>query len=198
MKYKFFLNLLLLSTFSFSCVNRNISRYFFKNKTVLDDLQKDYAAEYSKRPFSLEYSDKSFNNISIEIITDSIKYIYGFNIKQTVLNDTLNKYKIRPEAIDHLLKDMKSINCIWLNKLDYYVDGKKNLLVFMSIREKRFHFPLAKRRYYILSYFEQHQYFDKNGKLLNKRRQKAVRKIHGDVFKRITDKVAYTVSDRFR
>ena len=181
-----------------SCATSNLKKYYFSNQTALTKLEHAYKEEYIRKPFSIEYSDRYFDNISIEIITDSLKLIYGFNRHEKQLNDTLVKYGLNSLRIDSILNQMESIGCIWLNKLDYYVDTKKNLLVFMSIRQKSFHIPLTKRKYYIISFFDQPQYFDEKGNLLNKRRLKVYRKIHGDIFKRITNKVAYTISDRFR
>ena len=164
----------------------------------MNHIEHQYKEQYKKSPFSLEYSDRNFKNISVEIVTDSIKLIYNFNRFESKMDDSLKKYKLNEYAVDNLLDSMKKIGCIWLSKLDYYVAGKKNLLVFMSIREKRFHIPLTKHKYYILAYFEQPQYYDNKEVLLNRRQQRIARKIHGDIFKRITDKVAYTISDRFR
>ena len=93
---------------------------------------------------------------------------------------------------------MASVNCTWINNLDYYVAGKKEFLVYMSIRAKPFNYPFTNKKYYILTYFLQPQYYDADGILLDRRYRKKIRKINEDVFKRITDKVAYTISDRFR
>ena len=54
------------------------------------------------------------------------------------------------------------------------------------------------KKYYILTYFQQPQYFDSEGRLLVGRRRRHIRKINGDVYHRINDRVCYTISDRFR
>ncbi len=188
----------LLALIGMSCTSTHLKNYYFEHKEVLNHIENQYKQQYNKSPFSLEYSDKNFKDISVEIVTDSIKLIYNFNRFEKKMDDSLRKYGLNEQAIDNLLDSMKKIGCIWVSKLDYYVAGKKNLLVFMSIREKRFHIPLTKHKYYILAYFEQPQYYDQNDVLLNRRQQRMARKIHGDIFRRITGKVAYTISDRFR
>jgi hypothetical protein len=54
------------------------------------------------------------------------------------------------------------------------------------------------RKYYILTYFPQPQYYDDEGRLLVGRRLRRIRKINAETYRRVTDKVAYTISDRFR
>jgi len=190
--------LLLVVSWCGSCTTTNISKYYYDNKPTLDKIDKSYKLEYGSRPFSLEFIDKSFKNISIEIFTDSLKYIYVFKEDESRLKDTLLKYHITYKAISELLSNMRTVHCNWINNLDYYVDKKKNSLVFMSIRPLGLHFPFKRKKYYILTYFAQPQYYDREGRLLDKRRLRKIRKINEDVFKRINDKVAYTLSDRYR
>lgn len=181
-----------------SCTTTNIKKYYIKNKSVLDSIDNIYQAEYNQRKFSLEFPDKAFKSVSIEIYTDSLKYIYQFGIDESRFKDTLVKYHMSVAGIEKLMTKMRSIGSIWINNLDYYVDGKKNLLVFISIRSKHLRIPFSREKYYILSYFTQPQYYDTEGRLLDRRRRRILRKINDDVFKRVTDKVAYTISNRFR
>ncbi|MBA2249095.1 MAG: hypothetical protein H0W12_02765 [Chitinophagaceae bacterium] len=165
---------------------------------TLDSIHVFYEKLYKLRPFSFEFTDKTFEKISIEIYTDSLKYIYGFNLKEKRLNDTLRKYNLDVEQTRHVAGLMQSIHCTWVNNLDYYVAKNQHLLTFMSIRPRAFYFPFTNKKYYIITYFSQPQYFDKNGILFDNRRQRQMRRINNDVFRRINDKVAYTISDRFR
>jgi hypothetical protein len=165
---------------------------------VLDKIQESYKAQYTQHPFSIEFTDKTFRNISIEIFTDSLKYIYGFASAEERMKDTLLKYHLSPQGVQQLVSQMTSIHCTWINTLYYYVEEKKESLIFMSIRPRPFTFPFTNKKYYILTYFSQPQYYDQKGRLLDRRFRRKIRKINEDVFKRITDKVAYTISDRFR
>jgi hypothetical protein len=78
------------------------------------------------------------------------------------------------------------------------VDEKKNSLILMSIKPVALKAPFSYSKYYILTYFSQPQHFDKDGKLLDKRGLRRYRKINGEVFTRINDKVCYTISGKFR
>lgn len=181
-----------------SCSTTNISKYYAQHKQTLDSIEQTYKTQSHQRPFSIEFTDKTFNNVSIEIWTDSLKYIYEFGTDELRRNDTLRKYKLPAPIINQLITKMQTIHCTWINNLDYYVNGKKNYLVFMSIRPRTFYTPFTNKKYFVLGYFPQPQYYDSNGILMDNRRLRRIRKINNDVFKRINDKVAYTISDRFR
>lgn len=196
-------NLLLIlftSVMLFSCATRkNFStNYYFENQKTLTDIEQLYKDIYRQKHFSLAFTDKSFNYISLEILTDSIKYIYEFEIKEPRLRDTLTKYGLPVRPMDSLVNLMKGIHCIWINNLDYFANNLRHSLVFMSIRQVAIHLPFTNEKYYILTFYPQPQYFDSEGRLLASRRVRKLRKINDDIFRRINDKVAYTVSERFR
>ncbi len=69
----------------------------------------------------------------------------------------------------------------------------------MSIKPVALKAPLSYHKYYVLTYYQQPQYFDEEGMLLdNKRTVRRLRKINGEVFRKINDKVCYTISGNFR
>jgi hypothetical protein len=68
----------------------------------------------------------------------------------------------------------------------------------MSIKPVALKAPFSYSKYYILTYFSQPQYFDNEGRLLDKRKRRRLRKINGEIFRRINDKVCYTISGKFR
>ena len=183
----------------FSCSPKNIStKYYYENEKILDRIEKTYKELYPKGPFTVGFTNRKFKTISLEIITDTLSYIYQFNIDEHRLADTLVAYKLNVPKIIGLIKEMNSIRCTWINQSDYYVDGKKHSLIFMSIKPYALKAPLSYAKYYVLTYFEQPQYFDSEGRLLDKRKMRRLRKINGETFRRINSKVAYSISGTFR
>jgi len=197
-KTYYFLLIIAAALLLFSCASTNMAKYYNDNKTVLDTLESQYKTQYSRSPFSIAFTDKDFKNVGIEILTDSIKYIYEFGYDEPRIKDTLVKYKLDPEGITDIIATMRNIKCIWINNLDYFVNGRLNYMVYMSIKAKTFNIPFTQKRYNILAYFSRPQYYDDKGRLLTGRRQKKIRKVNADVFKKITDKVCYTVSNLYR
>ena len=186
-------------SFNLSCSPKNIStKYYYQNEKVLDRIEETYKKLNQQKPFTIVFTDREFKNLSLEIITDTLKYIYQFNINEPRLTDTLVAYHFQAASVFELIQLMRSIRCTWVNKLDYYVDEKKNTLIFMSIKPVALNAPFSYKKYYTLTYFPRPQYFDSSGQLLDKRRLSRLRKIKGDIFKRINDKVCYTISGNFR
>lgn len=184
----------------FSCASTKqfSTNYYYLHEKTLTDIERSYKILYEQKPFSVGFSDRSFNEISLEIITDSIRLIYEFGIREPRLQDTLSKYGLPATAVTDLVNQMKSIRCIWINTLDYYSNNQQRSLVYLSIKPATFTIPFTIEKYYILTFYPQPQYFDSDGRLLATRRQRKLRKINDNVFHRINDKVCYTVSERFR
>lgn len=183
-----------------SCASKKsiTTSYYFKNEKTLSQIEQSYKLLNRQKHFSVEFTDRSFNYISLEILTDSIKYIYEFEINEQRLQDTLVKYRLPKKEVTELIMQMRSIKCLWINSLDYYTNNQKNNMVFLSIRPVSFKFPFTYEKYFIITFYTQQQYFDSEGGLLANRRAKKLRKINGETFQRINDKVCYTVSERFR
>lgn len=183
-----------------SCASRKVgsAKYYFQHQQALIAIEQSYKNLYKIKPFSVEFTDKSFNFLSLEIITDSVKYIYEFNIHEPRLHDTLLKYNLPVTGVTSLVQQMQSIRCTWINSLDYYTNNQKNYLVFMSMRPVAVQVPFSSEKYFILTFYNQPQYFDAEGRLLANRRQRRLRKIDGQIFHRINDKVCYAISERFR
>ncbi len=173
-------------------------KYYKENEATILQIEKQYNKLFRNKPIAAEFSDNDFKYITIEMKTDSLRYIYEFNLTEKRLGDTLHKYGYDTMAVLKLIKDMQAIKCTWINSMDYYLDDGKQSLTFMSIRPKQLDLPFAEKRYYILTFYKQPQYYDTEGRLLDKRNRRRLRKVNNEVFWRINDRVCYTLSDKFR
>ena len=188
-----------LISFILSCSSKSIStKYYYQNQKILDRIEESYKRLNSLHPFSIAFTDRKFEIISFNIKTDSLSYLYNFEINDPRLTDTLVKFNFNVPEILELIQRMKFIRCTWINNYDYYVDETKNSLIFISVKPLALNAFLSSQKYYTLTYFPQPQYFDSAGQLLDKRKLRRLRKINGEIFKRINDKVCYTISGNFR
>lgn len=181
-----------------SCKTANMTRFYNENKPTLDSIETTYIRETAERQFSIAFSNKNFNSFSIEIITDTIKYIYDFNIGEERLKDSLEKYKLSPDGVNTLVNSMRSVRCIWINNQDYYVNNHMQTAVYMSIKPRALSLPFAYKKYQILAYFKRPQTFNEKGILMDGRRRRNIRKLNNNTFHKITDKVCWTVSSLYR
>lgn len=195
--YTFFISIIILLC---SCSTpRSVStKYYEKHEPELDKIETIYKELYKQKPFSLQFTNRKFNEVALEIMTDTLKYVYTVGINEPRLNDTLRKYGMNVKGTADLISKMKAVKCTWINNLDYNTETGIQLLVFMSIRKLSANLPFVPPKYYILAYFNKPQYYDSEGRLLTGRRLRKTSKINGDVFWRINDKVSYTVSTSFR
>ncbi len=193
------LAILFIASFILSCSSKTIStKYYYQHEKVLTSIEEGYKKLYQQDPFTIAFTDRDFKTVLLEMITDTLTYKYEFSLDEKRLTDTLVKFQYNAAKVVDLMKLMQSIRCTWINKLDYYVDEKKNSLIYMSIKAVALKSPFSYQKYYTLTYFPQPQYFDSTGQLLDKRRLRRLRKINGEIFRRINDKVCYTISGNFR
>jgi hypothetical protein len=183
----------------YSCSPKNIStNYYYQNEKVLDNIEESFKRLSRKQLFTVGFTARDFETISLELITDTLSYVYEFNVSEPRLADTLTRFHLDATGVIDMIKQMQSIRCTWIKHYYYYVEEKKDSIIFMSIKPVALKRPFSYARYYVLSYFEQPQYFDSEGQLLDRRRLRTLRKINGEVFRRINNKVCYTISGNFR
>jgi hypothetical protein len=119
-------------------------KYYKENEKTLMRMESTYNRLYRTKPIAAEFLDNDFRYVTVEMKTDSLRYIYEFDLSDKKLNDTLLKYGYDTTSVMRLIRDMQKIKCTWINNLDYYVDGAKQNLVYMSIRPRPWIFPFCK------------------------------------------------------
>lgn len=191
--------ILLIIVLSSCSVSRQFPiNYYRQHEKDIVGIEAVYSHIAQPKLLSLGFTDNQFSHVLIEMKTDTIRYIYEFNLNDRALYDSLHRYGYDTTATAYLLQYMKKANCTWVNKLDYYVDGQKRMLTFMSIRNRSLRTPFSPEKYFILTFYNQPQYYDKDGVLLDRRNLRRARKINNEIFHRINEKVCYTISARFR
>lgn len=193
---------LLLLFFLTGCTVSKVypEKYYTEHKELLDQTESIYKEASAKKTFALGFTSLDFSSISIELKTDTVRYIYDFPVEDLRMNDTLQKFGYDVATIQALITNMKKVKASWINTLDYYVDGKRQILSFLSVPVKQFSiFPLMqKRKYYVYTFYNQPQAYDAVGRLLDKKNTRRLRKVNGQHFFRINDSVSYTISGKFR
>ena len=172
--------------------------YYSENEKTITAIKDRFTRLYDAHPFSLELKDRYLQRIGLEIITDSIKYIYAFNLNEPYLTDTLRKYKFDISSIGDLIIDMQRAHCTWITNLDYYENRQKKELIFLSVRHKALEDFLKPEKYFTLALFNEKQPVDDRKRLLDKEGTLQLRKINGKVYRSILPTVFYAVTDSYR
>lgn len=189
------INSWLLSSCSTKIVSNN---YYQQNKISVDNIENRYEKLNAAKPFALAFTDKRSNVISIEMISDSLTRIYEFNVNEKRLSDSLLKYNYDAGAINELIKKMQQTKVTWVNSVDYYVNDQPQQLIYLSIKPVTIRYLFSPPKYIALGYFRTAQTFDEKGRLLDGRRTKRIRKIKGQTFYKITDRICYTITEKYR
>jgi hypothetical protein len=195
---KYCLLLFAILVIATSCTSLNITNYYHRHRPTLDSIEMVYRKAYQKKHFSIEFTDRPFDHVSLELVTDTLTYIYEYTVGEPRMQDTLLKFGYDTASINHLITNMRSMECTWVNNLDYYTEETKHSLIYISLWPRIFNLPFVNKKYYILTYFSQPQYFDNAGNLMTGRRLRRIRKVNGEVFRKINARVCYTVSAQFR
>src|SRR5688572_1813097 len=194
-----FIILIICSLLSASCSTKIVSTNIYQEqKENLNKIESRYEKLNPTNHFSLAYTDKKFNIISLEMISDTLTRIYEFNINERRLADTLIKYNYDTAGIYFLMRKMRESKVTWINSFDYYVNDQPQQLIILSLKPVTIRYIFSPPKYVALAYFRTTQFFDEKGRLLDSRRTKQVRKIKGQVFYKITDRICYTITDKYR
>lgn len=196
---RFLLFILFSSTLLFSCSTKIVSNnYYQQHKGTVDSIEGRYEKLNAIKPFSLAFTDKKLNIVSLEMISDTLTRIYEFNMNEKRLADTLIKYDYDTTGVFYLIRKMQSTKVTWINSFDYYVNDQPQQLIILSIKPVTIRYLFSPPKYIALAYFRTAQSFDEKGRLLDSRRTKVLRKIKGQVFYKITDRICYTIMEKYR
>jgi len=192
--------LLFLAGIQLSCSysKKFTTGYYEENRKDFQSVYQQYKGIFAKKPFAFHMKGNTFNQASLEIITDTMEYIYNFDLNEKKIIDTLVKYRFDTLTVQQLIKDMQSLNCTWITKLDYFENRQKKYLVFISVRHKKLESLFKPTKYFTLAFFEEPQPSDTEGRLQDRKNKKNLRKINGANFYRINDKLFYSLSRNFR
>lgn len=172
--------------------------YYEENKPLFQSVYEQYKTIFAKTPFAFHIKGKTSRDASLEILTDTLNYIYEFDLNEKKLNDTLYKYRFDTSAVQKLISDMQRLNCTWITKLDYFENRVKKYMVFVSIRHKELESLFKDTKYFTLAFFDEPQPSDTEGRLQDRRNRRNLRKINGANFYRINDRIFYSLSRNFR
>jgi hypothetical protein len=172
--------------------------YFHQHDSSFHSIKDRFKELSDKHNFSLAFKDKAFSRIGLEILTDTIRYVYDFDVGERRLTDTLQKYRFDVQGVIRLIDDMQRLHCTWITNLDYYENMEKKYLVFVSIRHRQLKTFLRPEKYFTLAFFDRPQRYDARGRLLDNQDPRTLHKINGSLFRKIDQKVCYSLSGTFR
>jgi hypothetical protein len=129
---------------------RKSADYYNQNKTALDNLQKLYEQLYRQQPFSAGFTDKSYKYYTMEVKTDTVRYVYNTEKNKEQVYSMIDRFNYDTMKLKELSAKMKTLQCLWLSKSSFFVNDKKETVTFLSFKSAAVNKPFVENKYYIL------------------------------------------------
>jgi hypothetical protein len=185
-KLLYFLLPLLLSS-CFSAKVRKSEEFYFENEDALRKLVRDYQILYAKQPFAFGFSDRRFSYNTFIMYTDTVRYIYNTKLKRDLVFQEMRESALRSTELSHLAKQLKEVDCLWIDKGEIFLEGRKVPATFLSFKSLLFHRPFEENKYYILAFID-----------TSLPKATATRRLRRYGYHEVGKNVYFAISNRFR
>lgn len=160
--------------------------YYVLHKNELKTIIETYNQLYEIKPFILGFSDARYRKYSLEVSTDTVRYVYNTSIMQFSVADSIKRFGFDSSHMKKLGQMMRKSKCICVARHFFYWDNKEyaaNWLFFRQSGSGLF----KERRYHVLIFF-------KDALPENARKEF----IEQQKLEPLEDNVFYTVSNLFK
>ena len=139
---------------------RKSEAYYEKNRLAIERMRRQYDRLYAQQPFSIGFTDKSYKYYVMEVTTDTVRYIYNTDKSEDQLYEMIDHFRYDTGTLASMARQMKELKCLCVDKSFLYVEGKKEIVTFLSFKSVLFDQPFVENKYYILMFtqssFEKH------------------------------------------
>ncbi len=161
--------------------------FYFENKTKIDHLIKGFNTLYDKQPFAIGFSDKRFKYYTIQMYTDTVRYIYSTHMDRNLIFQEMIQSKLTEKDLKVIAQQIKELKCLWIDKSDMYIDGVKTSTTHLSFKSLLFNRAFDENKYYNLVFLE-----------TSIPKRTTTRRLRKYGYHEITKNVYFTISSRFR
>jgi hypothetical protein len=166
---------------------KKTGKYYYENEKDIQEIISLYKGLYNHQPFSLGFSDRSYEHVGMDIITDTVRYAIDNLQSMDIFREAVYLFNYDTVSIRKLYKKMYDIKCIWVGTTDTYYKGKKENVIFLTFRSVRFGNPFLDRKYYSLVIFDP--------KFINEETDRIIRE---DGFKKVKNEIYFKIGEKFR
>jgi hypothetical protein len=186
---KSLLLLILLSVIVVACKTplNKATIYYNKYDDQLLDIIRQYDKLSAHHNFMCGFTDRTFKYFSIEIKTDTVRYVYNSAVRNFQLADSVVQFKIDTAGVRKMAIDMYKIKCLWVGKADFYPQKQKVTIDYLAFGMPIKKNPFNESKYLVVAY-PQEKWSDSLKNYLVSRT--------GIQF--LSDKAFFTVSNKFK
>ncbi len=161
-------------------------KYYLSRRTELQQINSFYTDLWKIQPFILNFTDARFKHYSLEVSTDTVRYVYNTSIMKFSVADSISRFGLDSIMIKKLGQMMVGSKCICVAHHSFYSHDREfaaNWLFFKQVQTSMF----KESRYHVLIFFKELLPADIQKEFIE--RQNLVQ---------LEDNVFYTVSNRFK
>lgn len=129
---------------------RKTDKYYLEHEKDIEEIITLYRGLYKHLPFSIGFSDRSYEHVGMDIITDTVRYAIDNLQSMEIFREAVYVFDYDTVAIRRLYKKMFDIKCIWVGTTDTYYKGRREDVIFLTFRSVRNGNPFLDRKYYAL------------------------------------------------
>ena len=98
---------------------RKSASYYLKHKTEITEILNSYHILYNQQPFSCGFTDRSYKYFVMQIITDTVRYIYNTEMNKAALYKVLGQVHYDTTRLRSMANQMKAMKLLWMGKISF-------------------------------------------------------------------------------
>lgn len=161
--------------------------FYRQNASSIDSMVNKFEEMYAQRPFSIGFTDRSFQHFSMEVYTDSVRYIYNTSLSNGMEWHQAVCCQYDSARLIDIALHLDRLKCLWIGKTSFYKNGVKEWITFLSFRQLKKGTIFSPEKYVVLLFPPK-----KEGAIVNSTRLQ-----EGDI-KQVGNNVFLTLGNGFR
>ena len=161
-------------------------KYYHDHQSELQQINAAYNSLCNKQAFILNFTDDRYKKYSLEVSTDSIRYVYNTSVMKFSVADSIAGFGLDGKEIKKLGQKMIDSKCICVARHSFYFNDHEftaNWLFFKQVHSGMF----KESRYHVLIFFNEPLTADVRKEFIERRE-----------LVQLENNVFYTVSNRFK
>jgi hypothetical protein len=166
---------------------KKTDKYYYENEKDILEIVSLYKGLFNHQPFSLGFSDRSYDHIGMDIITDTVRYAVDNLQSMDKFREAVYLFKYDTVSIRKLYLKMYAIRCIWVGTTEIFYKGQKEDVMYLTFRSVRFGSPFLDRKYYTLAIFDP--------RFINEETDRLIREAG---YKKVKNEIYFNIIEKFR
>jgi hypothetical protein len=127
-----------------------VESFYRQNVSSFDSLVTRFEEMYAQRPCAIGFTDLSFQHFSMEVYSDSVRYIYNTSLSNGASLHEAVGFQYDSARLTDFALHLYRLKGLWMGKTSFYKDGEKQVVTFLSFRQVKKGKLFTPERYVIL------------------------------------------------